>query len=275
MQPDAFKIEDINTLHQLFRAYRPHDGAGWFFRGQADLRWPLIPKAGRHDYALTDLIRETKTTRFRDLARFNHWTKQVFQFAPELPTHGYEALAFAQHHGLATRLLDWSLNPLVATYFSVREYPDVDGAIYCYSPHLYVDVQQATLPTPGSESAAHWNQVLDEGGEDGSDLEAEIARWHGAAVITRAFDMRMLNQRGVFTVHWPPESPLAVAETSFLPGTKNVSVLIIPAALKRELREHLDDYGVNDAFIYPDVDGVASHVNWQTQNLIRRARSRG
>ncbi|MCE9610648.1 MAG: FRG domain-containing protein [Chthoniobacter sp.] len=277
MQPKAYKLDDLQTLHQLFRGYRPHGGAGWLFRGQGDSRWPLIPKAGRPEYFLADIIRADNPLRFRDLARFGHWMRKVFPFAPDLPPNDYEALAYAQHHGLATRLLDWSLNPLVATYFAIRELPEVDGCVFCYSPHGFIDVKRAKLPVGGSDQALLWSRILDSGevdanGVDADYLQGEMKELHGRAVITRAFDARMLNQRGAFTVHWPPEAGLTVAEIPYMPGTPNLSVLIIPASLKRELRAHLDDYGFSDEFIYPDADGVAGHVNWETQEMVERKR---
>jgi hypothetical protein len=81
-----------------------------------------------------------------------------------------------------------------------------------------------------------------------------------------------LNQRGAFTVHWPPSAALEVAEIPYMPGSANLSALIIPATLKRELRAHLDDYGFSDEFIYPDADGVANHVNWKTWEMVERKR---
>ena len=44
----------------------------------------------------------------------------------------WDMLTIAQYHGLATRLLDWSFNPLVAAYFAVKDFEDCDAVIYAY-----------------------------------------------------------------------------------------------------------------------------------------------
>jgi len=277
MEPTAYRVNGIEVLHQLFRGYRPHGGVGWLFRGQGDSRWPLIPKAGRPEYLLQDVIRPEDPLRFRDLGRFGYWRRRVFPFAPDIPKNDYEALAYAQNHGLATRLLDWTLNPLVATYFAVRELDENNGVVFCYTPHGYIDVSRAKLPIAGSDQGRLWSRILDldEWDADGVDAEGlkdQMAELHGRAVMTRAFDARMLNQRGAFTVHWPPSAALEVAEISYMPGSPNLSASVIPAELKRELRAHLDDYGFSDEFIYPDADGVANHVNWETREMVERKR---
>ncbi|MEY2499284.1 MAG: hypothetical protein QOD12_2840 [Verrucomicrobiota bacterium] len=163
MEPRLFQIDELETLHQLFRVYRPHGGVGWLFRGQGDRSWPLVPKAGRKEFFLEDVLRSENPLRFRDLGRFGYWMKQVFPFARDLPESDYEALAYAQHYGLATRLLDWSLNPLVATFFAVRELPDKDAAVFCYTPPAFIDVRSAKLPIGGSDQVKLYSRILDDG----------------------------------------------------------------------------------------------------------------
>jgi FRG domain len=265
MNPDCLRIRNIADLHTAFTALRPHKGMT-LFRGQANLEWPLIPKAGRKEFYLPDL----NSLRFRDLGRFSEWKQRVFPFVPDLPPTDYEALAYAQHHGLATRLLDWTLNPLVATYFAVRELPAIDAAVFCYRTQGLVDPKKARLPIGLNETALLYRQMLDEGGESAHQLESQMADLHGRAVLTRSFDTRMLNQRGAFTVHWPPNSALEMKPWAHAPDVPNLSILQIEASLKAEIRGHLDDYGISEEFIYPDADGVAAHINWLTQSIIQK-----
>lgn len=87
----------------------------WVFRGQADVSWALVPKAGRAGYYLREKHEPPQHgLPPRDICRFNYWREQAVAYNLTLPTNDFECLALAQHYGLATRLLDWTTNPLVA-----------------------------------------------------------------------------------------------------------------------------------------------------------------
>jgi hypothetical protein len=227
----AHRITDPIDLHRLFRAYRSHGGVGWLFRGQADVSWPLIPKAARAEF-----------NNGRDLGRFNAWRQLAFAYGP-LPENDWECLAVAQHYGLATRLLDWSLNPLVATYFAVIDQAERDGAVYCFSPDCFVDCK--ILP-----------------------LDAPLDRI--AVFIPRALDQRVSRQAGVFTVHADPTRPIAVQELEAPLSGPNLIRIEIPSELKRRVREMLADYGIHAHGIFPDLDGLSRHINWETSEFVRR-----
>lgn len=174
MNAKQLRIPSLEFFHSILRGIRHHRAGGWWFRGQSDSSWLLLPKAGRPNFYLPDN---------RDLGRFKAWRHDAFPYLEINIESEFEMLAYAQHHGLATRLLDWTGNPLVAAYFAVSADPDKDGVIFCYSPEIFVNLKTATLR----------NENL-----------------HGAGLITRAFDGRMLNQKGLFTVHSPPNASLVV-----------------------------------------------------------------
>src|SRR5437762_8166002 len=132
MDSRRYTLIRADDVHSFFRAYRSHASAGWWFRGQANAEWPLLPKAGRPEYSLPN---------GRSEGRLLAWSSQAVAYDSNLPTNEWERLAVAQHFGLATCLLDWSQNPLVSLYFACSELPDADGAVYCYDPDLFVDEQ--------------------------------------------------------------------------------------------------------------------------------------
>ncbi len=172
----------------------------------------------------------------RDLGRFHHWREQAIAYC-QIPDNDWECLAQAQHYGLATRLLDWTLNPLVAVYFACISQNNCDGALYCYIPELYVE--RETLPLD-----AQCNGI-------------------GFGFVSRGITSRILNQKGVFTVHSPPN------QTMRIPDSENFFKFIIPQELKYDLVKNLDIYGINHVTLFPDLDGLSEKINLDTANMCK------
>lgn len=237
MQPRAFTLNKPEDLHTFFRAYRCHPPTGWWFRGHADATWDLLPKAGRHAYKLGG---------GKSLGRFQSWRKKAIAYMPSLPENDWECLAVAQHFGLATCLLDWTENPLVATYFACFELPKADGAVYCYDPDQFI--VERVLPLEEVDSV-------------------------GAGFMPRSISPRILNQRAVFTVHLPATSPLPIKPSPVLTDHPNLAKLVVPAGQKTALLQLLNDYGINHAVLFPDLEGLSRHVNWETANIANPERT--
>jgi hypothetical protein len=235
---DTSTLENLEQLHLLLRAYRSHNGAGSWFRGQANIDWKLIPKAGREEYSLPN---------HSDLGRFYDWEQQAIAYR-ELPESWIESLALAQHHGLATRLLDWTKNPLVAAYFAVSNEPSSDGAIYVLEPLETFITDDIT-----KEQLINFNGV--------------------ACYLPRSISPRLLNQQGMFTVHSPANSEIKVNKSRLFPEHTNIKKIIIPHALKKELEDMISDYGINSSMIFPDLDGLSQQKNRDTESIVMRKKT--
>ncbi|WP_165927443.1 MULTISPECIES: FRG domain-containing protein [Burkholderia] len=223
------KLTDVDMLHKVFRGFRSHDGVGWLFRGHAQASWELLPKAGRPEFYLPDN---------RDLGRFHHWTGRAVAYT-SLSESYLEQLALAQHHGLATRLLDWSMNPLVACYFACSDHADTDGAVWIYEMCETI--------------------LTDENTRDMLEAKSGVFGY-----LPKAAFPRVINQRGVFTVHCDAAHPIEIRESRVTKGVPNLFRLDIPAALKRQIIAHLGDYGIDRMHLFPDLDGLSAHVNAST-----------
>ena len=103
------------------------------FRGAADVKWDLVPSLNRvcaHDLSLeSHVFRQFRKYGYAELADYSGF---------------WSLLPVAQHHGLPTRLLDWTYSPMVAAHFATEdtEYYDRDGVIW------QLDLKQFKAPLP-------------------------------------------------------------------------------------------------------------------------------
>jgi hypothetical protein len=232
MNPTRITLVDLQNLHTVFRGYRSHDGFGWLFRGQADSAWGLLPRAGREECYLPN---------DRDLGRFNAWRSQAVAYCA-LPDADIEQLAVAQHHGLATRLLDWSMNPLVACYFACFELPHADGVVYLYE-----------MPDSMLNDQTRIDHLTGQRGVFG--------------YIPDAISPRVLNQKGLFTVHCDSCQPISVENSRISDEHTNLIEVVIPTTLKGDVMDLLEDYGIDRSVLFPDLDGLSGHINSKTLRM--------
>lgn len=168
-------------------------------------------------------------------------------------------LAVAQHHGLPTRLLDWSFSPWVALHFAtVRpERMDLDAVVwmvnYSRTNELLPDVLKEALAREGSDvfTAEMLSRVAPSLEEfDGLAPEPVVLFFDPPSL-----DARIVNQAALFSVM----SSTDIGLYDWLERHPGVyRKVIIPAALKWEVRDKLDQANITERVLFPGLDGLSA-----------------
>lgn len=227
--------------------------SNYAFRGLSDkvydLRTSLIRLGGSYSDLEPHLIRNfVKYARIENSFRYTAWNW----------------LAIAQHHGLPTRLLDWTYSPFVAMHFAtsnITKY-EADGVIWCVDfvriHEMLPDKFRRKLQEEGSNvftvemlsSLALSLEEFDRSSEEHFVLFFEPP----------SMDDRIVNQ---FALHSVISSSMAILNDVLTKYPRVYKRVIIPSALKWEIRDKLDQANINERVMFPGLDGLAE---WLTRH---------
>ena len=194
------------------------------------------------------------------VAHEKHLLTSFRKYAVESAVHGdwvLNWLSLAKHHGLPTRLLDWSYSPYVAMHFAtanLREF-DCDGAIWC------VDYQKTNELLPpklrevlkGDDANIFTTEMLNRVATTLDDIDTLGSDWV-AFFEPPSLDERIVNQFALFSL---PSSARLSLEELLKRRESLYRRIIIPENLKWEVRDKLDQANITERVLFPGLDGLS------------------
>lgn len=243
MPDNEFEIR-IETFAELHGILENHRNSTYVYRGIRSADYELKPKIGRYPRFYRDGQRVELSLEEREkeeLLILDLFKERAIPHLKYRPDSDWEWLAIAQHHGLPTRLLDWTRNPLAAAYFAVRREHAGDSVIYAYKSKHSIDTSKHKNPFE----------------------YPQVGRF-----IPPHVTQRITAQTGIFTIHPLPTVPFTNSSLGNLfPDDSSLQRIVIAHSFRRPLKKMLFRYGVHAASLFPDLDGLCEHIEWMRTDV--------
>lgn len=181
---------------------------------------------------------------------------------PSLDDSVWRRLIIGQHHGLPTRLLDWTYSPLVALHFatsgeSLAEMEDEDCAVWAIDIEELNSLLPLRYQSMLADRAAYLFTVDMMTELVGSLQEYDLDMGTSAMVLLEppSIDQRIISQYSYFSV---VPSGIPEVEDFLNRRTNNTVKYVIDRSLKWRVRDMLDQMNINERVVFPGLDGLAS-----------------
>lgn len=249
---NVIEIKTWNELQEVLFADSWNPRIGRFrsrcaFRGLSDADYPLE----------TTLIRlggpfcQMEHHLLRNFVKYAH--KNILEREPL-----WHWLSVAQHHGLPTRLMDWTYSPFVAMHFATanQEKYDTDGVIwvinYVEAHKLLPEVLRNELEKEGA-NAFTVDMMLKAAGsfkEFSNLIQDDFVLFFEPPSL----DDRFINQFALFSI----SSNSKLVLNDWMKNYPDIwKKIIIPKALKWEIRDKLDQSNITERVLFPGLDGLS------------------
>ncbi len=218
-------------LDQVQEIVQDFGGGTPFYRGQADASWKLLPA----------FARQGGTPTLEGILYYDFIARAGNLLQPD--PSGWSQLFVMQHHGIPTRLMDWTTTFAIALYFAVRDGKE-DAAVWILDPYVLnkTSWEDESLPAPGELESDYYRWFV---------TRKKVLATKVVAISPTLNNPRLFNQRAAFTLHGELKTPL---EDLFPDAVRKI---VIPGSARTEAKEFLRLAGISEYSLFPDLDGLA------------------
>ncbi len=248
---DIFGVSQLIT-EQRYRSDLKRYRSLHIYRGMPDANYKIV----------TSLRRVCKEKRgFLEPTVLATFTKYAALEDPSIESSVWRQMILGQHHGLPTRLLDWSFSPLTSLHFAVTENNlDEMDQHDCVVWRIDVDELHAMLPEKyqrimhDSKTTVFSLKMLQEACEGPEEYDEDMKGSAMLIVEPPSIEQRIINQYSFFSI-----VPLEMDDVgAFLnEKTEHTVKYIIKKELRWQVRDLLDQLNISERIVYPGLDGLS------------------
>ncbi len=262
------EVGDFLSVVQTWEERFFDEGKGFppiWYRGQSEFSWSLTPGVLRPNFKT--MVQNSELQFGNDLDRLilireRTINKQFMRMGASWFPSGSGVVHkyfLAQHHGLPTRLLDWTTNPLAALYFCVSSSPDKDASVFVMNPREAIPKELAAPPKflcPPDVVEDHHPLV--------ASVIGYVCGWEGSSNHESPYNLpivpdqvagRIFQQGSCFTFQMPKAPAL-----DGIAGESRLEKYIIPTGAKERIRITLRRMNVMATTLFCDLDHLASEI---------------
>ncbi|PGO67357.1 FRG domain-containing protein [Bacillus cereus] len=228
-------MDEINDFSKL------NSGLVWF-RGQSNSKHTL--NSGLFRLNIEDDV--TEYLKLED--QMFHYFKSLGYLQNLEEKDDWTVVYSMQHHGLRTRLLDWSESFVVALFFATLGWEKGTCSIWMLNPEK---LNQESLGQPQIKLPIK-NEFI----KKHSDTKLK-----SRAIYPKKSNPRIIAQHGVFTVQGNSLQPLETEFGDTLWKNNALKKIDIPLTVREDVYHFLKLNGVNHFSLFPDLDGLSKHIN--------------
>lgn len=262
-------IEQLNTIiwDQKYNSGIKRNRSPYLYRGLPNINYHLATSLHRNCGVKKDDL---------ECSVLSNFTKYAALEDPTLNSSVWKQMIIGQHHGLPTRLIDWSYSVLVALHFATsgEDLGNMDKND-CVLWQINILEMNKRLPSRYQEILHSRNaflmtvDMMDELTK-GAELEQATLNRYDESMRNMAMvlleppsvDQRIISQYSYFSVI-PAEMEHEKDDLgieAFLDTTNDTVKYIIDAQLKWRIRDMLDQMNVNERIVFPGLDGLTAWI---------------